>query len=70
MLLLKNVLKSFKKNKVSIIGLTFLVFLSMGMFTVLNSTTNNINSTYYTISQKGNLHDFNVNEYYNIGTAK
>jgi hypothetical protein len=56
-----------KKNKAAIVGLTFLTFLSMGIFTLLNSTTNNINSEYHTISVKGKLHDFTVSELYNMG---
>jgi hypothetical protein len=49
------------------VGLTFLTFLSMGIFTLLNSTTNNINREYNTISVKGKLHDFTVSELYNMG---
>ncbi len=65
--LLKNTFRSLTKNKVSIIGLTFLIFLSVGMFTVLQSTSTNIDSTYEMISKQGNQHDFTVSEHYNTG---
>lgn len=65
--LLKNTFRSLAKNKVSIIGLTFLIFLSVGMFTTLQSTSTNIDSTYAKISNEGNQHDFTVSEHYNTG---
>lgn len=65
--LLKNTFRSLAKNKISIIGLTFLIFLSVGMFTVLQSTSTNINTTYKKISREGNQHDFTVSEHYNTG---
>ncbi|GHU30990.1 hypothetical protein FACS1894166_01620 [Bacilli bacterium] len=66
----KNVLRSLKKNKASVIGLTFLVFLSMGLFTVLDSTAKNIGNEYNRISTSGNIHDFTVSEKYNTGNVK
>mgnify|MGYP002470445045 CR=1 FL=1 len=68
--LLKNVFRSLAKNKIAIIGLTFLIFLSVGMFTVLQSTTTNINNTYDKVSTQGNQHDFTVSEKYDIGNIK
>jgi hypothetical protein len=47
--------------------LTFLVFLSTGIFTVLNSTSSNIQSTYNRVTTSGKLHDFTVSENYSIG---
>jgi len=46
-----------------------LVFFSVGIFTVLGSTTQAINDEYYSITTQGNLHDFTVNEMYDTGTA-
>ena len=65
--LFKSVFRSFSKNKIAIIGLVFLVFLSLGIFCVMNNTTNNIRTEFANISKKGNLHDFTVNEVYDIG---
>jgi hypothetical protein len=39
----------------------------MGIFTLLTSTTNNINNEYNRISVSGKLHDFTVSELYNMG---
>jgi hypothetical protein len=68
--LFKNVLRSLKKNKASVIGLTFLVFLSMGLFTVLDSTAKNISNEYNIVSTRGNIHDFTISEKYNTGNVK
>ncbi len=68
--LLKNVFRSLAKNKIAVIGLTFLIFLSVGMFTVLQSTTTNINNTYDKVSTQGNQHDFTISEKYDIGNIK
>ncbi len=54
----------------SIIGLTFLTFLSVTVFVCANSTTSSIDSEYNTISSQGNLHDFTVSELYNTGVTK
>lgn len=68
--LVKNIIRSLSKNKISIIGLTFLVFLSVGLFTVLKSTTTNIDGTYNTVSMQGNQHDFTISENYTTGYVK
>ena len=68
--LFKNVVRSFKNNKLSIIGLSFLVLLSTGIYTMLSGTTSAINKEYNYISEEGNLHDFIVSELYSIGTIK
>lgn len=65
--LLKNVFRSFKKNKIFLIGLTFLTFLSVGFFTILKTTTYNIDTTYQKVSTEGNQHNFTVSESYNVG---
>jgi hypothetical protein len=67
--LFKNSFRSLKRNKTAITGLTFLTFVSVGGFTVLNSTTNNITNEYNLIAKNGNLHDFTINEKYDIGNA-
>jgi hypothetical protein len=51
------------------VGLTFLVFLSVGIFTVLNSVSSNISNEYNRIATSGNLHDFTISENYVIGNA-
>ena len=68
--LFKNVARSFKKNKLSICGLSFLVFLSVGMYTALSGSTSAINSEYNYVSKTGNLHDFTVSELYDVGVVK
>ena len=68
--LLKNVTRSFKKNKLSICGLTFLVFLSVGIYTTLSGTTSAINKEYKRILKDGNLHDFTISELYNVGVVR
>lgn len=67
--LTKNILRSLKKNLLALLGLIFLIFLSTGIFTVLNGTTTAINNEYRKISVEGNLHDFTVNEAYAVGVA-
>jgi hypothetical protein len=62
--LLLNTLRSLKQNKVNVIGLVFLTFLSTGIYTVLTSTTANISGEYDEIVKEGKLHDFTVSEYY------
>lgn len=68
--LFKNVVRSFKNNKLSIIGLSFLVLLSTGIYTMLSGATSAINNEYNYISEEGNLHDFTVSELYSTGTIK
>ena len=67
--LIKAVLRFFKNSKLSLIGLLILIFFSSTIFTVLNNTTINLNQSYTTISQKGNLHDFVINENYTKGNG-
>jgi hypothetical protein len=52
-----------------LVALSFLVFLAIGIFTLLSSTTKNITNTYNNISQKGNMHDFTVSEQYSLGNT-
>ncbi|MCF0227339.1 MAG: ABC transporter permease [Malacoplasma sp.] len=66
--LFKNVLRSLKQNKLAIIGLTFLTFLSCTVFTGVNSTVSAVNSEYGRISRNGNLHQFTVSELYETST--
>lgn len=65
--LLKNVLRSFLRTKIALISLTFLIFLSAGVFSLLNSTTSNLKNSYDNLVQKGNLDEFVVNEKYDYG---
>lgn len=65
--LFKSVLRSFSKTKISLISLTFLIFVSVGVFSLLNNTSYNFKSSYETLVQKGNLNQFVVNEKYDYG---
>jgi putative ABC transport system permease protein len=67
--LFKNTFRNLKNSKVTMVALSFLVFLAIGIFTLLSSTTKNITNTYDDISQKGNMHDFTVSEQYSLGNT-
>ncbi|NQZ65640.1 MAG: ABC transporter permease [Mycoplasmatales bacterium] len=60
----KSTFKSFFKNKVGIILLTLIIFLTATVFTLLQSTSNSFSSSYSNVVKKGNLHDFTVKEKY------
>lgn len=66
--LYKNVIRSFSKNKISIIGLSFLVFFGVGSFCVLSNTTTNISTEYNSIATMGAMHDLTISELYNVGS--
>ena len=66
--LFKNVVRSFSKNKISLLGLSFLVFFGVGSFCVLSNTTTNITNEYTSVASKGAMHDLIISELYNIGT--
>ncbi|MCQ3915724.1 MAG: hypothetical protein MJ195_03245 [Mycoplasmoidaceae bacterium] len=68
--LIKNVVRSFKNNKLSIIGLVLLLFFGLGVFCVMSNTTSNIKNEYTSLAQRGNLHDFTVSELYDVGKAE
>jgi putative ABC transport system permease protein len=68
--LFKNTLRSLKNSKVAVVGLTFLVFLAVGIFTLLSSTTSNVTNEYANITKKANLHDITINEKYNVGNIR
>ncbi|WP_033159949.1 ABC transporter permease [Mycoplasmoides alvi] len=65
--LFKNVFRSFSKTKTAIVALFFLMFLSLGVFAVLDNTSHNLNNSYVSLVKKGNLNDFVVNEKYDYG---
>lgn len=65
--LFKSVLRSFSKTKIALISLTFLIFISVGVFSLLNNTSYNFKNSYETLVQKGNLNQFVVNEKYDYG---
>jgi len=67
--LVKNNIRSWKNNKISIIGLSFLTFFGLGSYCVLSNTTANISNQYNKIAKEGNLHDMTISELYNIGNA-
>lgn len=67
--LIKNVFRSFKHNKISIIGLVFLLFFGLSVFCVMSNTTTNIQNEYTSLAKKGKLHDFTASELYEIGSA-
>ncbi len=68
--LIKNVVRSFTKNKISILGLIFLLFFGLGVFCTMNNTTTNIRNEYTSLAQEGQLHDFTAAELYDVGTAE
>ncbi|WEK83295.1 MAG: ABC transporter permease [Mycoplasma sp.] len=68
--LIKNAFRSLKRNKLNMVGLTFLVFISTTVFTTLNSTTTSINTEYQQVSEQGNIHDATISQVYDIGIAK
>lgn len=68
--LIKNVIRSFAKTKTAIVCLVVLVFLSIGIFSLLNNTTKNFDNSYVSLVKKGNLNDFVVNEKYDYGSMK
>lgn len=67
--LIKNVVRSFKRNKISIIGLVFLLFFGLGAFCIMSNTTHNIKSEYTSLAKQGKLHDFTAAELYDVGNA-
>lgn len=67
--IIKAILRFFKYSKLSFIGLFLLIFFSSSVFTTLNNTTINLNTSYSKISNDGNLHDFVINENYRYGTG-
>lgn len=67
--LIKNVVRSFKRNKISIIGLVFLLFFGLGAFCIMSNTTHNIKSEYTSLAKQGKLHDFTAAELYEVGDA-
>ncbi|RXY96867.1 ABC transporter permease [Malacoplasma penetrans] len=67
--IIKAILKFFKFSKLTFIGLFVLIFFSLSIFTVLNSTSLNLTNSYSTVSNSGNLHDFVINENYRYGNG-
>ncbi len=65
--LFKNIVRSFKNNKISLIGLSFLVFFGVGSFCVLQNTTSNITNEYNTVASEGAIHDLTISELYDVG---
>ncbi len=64
--LFKNSFKSFLGSKLAMILLSLAVFLSIGVFTMLSSTSWAFDSSYNQVINAGMLHDFTVNEKYTI----
>lgn len=67
--LIRNAIRSFKSNKISLIGLIFLLFFGLGAFVTMSNTTANIKNEYTSISSEGKLHDFTASELYEVGSA-
>lgn len=68
--LIKSVIRSFKKAKVALISLTFLIFLSSLTYSLLDNTNKNLESSYAYVNQKGNAADLVINEKYDFGTLQ
>lgn len=60
----KSTLKSFFKNKVGILLLSIIVFMTSGMFTLLETTSHSFQTSYNNVISQGKLHDFTVKEKY------
>ena len=60
----KSTLKSFFKNKLSVILLAIIIFISSSTFTLLENTSHSFQSSYNQVVSSGNLHDFTVKEKY------
>ncbi|WP_041594092.1 ABC transporter permease [Mycoplasma crocodyli] len=58
--LFKETFKSLRKNKVTVIGLTILVFLSSAIFTLLYDVSKSINNQYVQYKDKSKLHDLTL----------
>ncbi len=67
--LILNVIRSFKRNKISILGLIFLLFFGLGVFCTMSNTTANITNEYTSLANRGKLHDFTASELYEVGSA-
>lgn len=65
--LFKNVFRSFSKTKTALVSLFFLMFFSLGVFAILDTTANNLQASYNSLVKKGNLNDLIVNEKYDYG---
>lgn len=65
--LLKNVLRSFGKTKLALVCLTFLTFLAVGIFSLLNNVTANLNNSYTSLRDQGQLAQIVVSEKYDYG---
>ncbi len=56
----KSARKSFMKSKVAIVTLAILVFISSASFTMLNSSAISFQTSYETVMNEGNIHDFTI----------
>ncbi|MDC4181848.1 ABC transporter permease [Mycoplasma bradburyae] len=68
--LIKSVIRSFKKAKVALISLTFLIFLSSLTYSLLDNTNKNLESSYALVNQQGDAADLVINEKYDFGTLQ
>ncbi|MCR8613017.1 MAG: ABC transporter permease [Mycoplasma sp.] len=60
----KSTFRSFFKNKVGMILLGIIIFITAGVFTLMQSTSQSFSRSYNHEVQTGKLHDFIVNERY------
>lgn len=65
--LIKNVFRSFRTAKIALIALTFLIFVAVGSFVLLNNTVNNFNASFQHVTEQGQLSNAIINERYDFG---
>ncbi|WP_462218223.1 ABC transporter permease [Mycoplasmoides genitalium] len=65
--LIKNVIRSLKSAKIALIALTFLIFVAVGGFVLLNNTVNNFNAAFNYVTHTGKLSNAIINERYDFG---
>ncbi len=60
--LIKEILRSMKRNVLAVVSLILLIFMAAFLFTNINDTTGNLNRSYTSLVNNGNLHDLTVDE--------
>ncbi|QZX49164.1 ABC transporter permease [Mycoplasma sp. E35C] len=68
--LIKSVIRSFKKAKVALVSLTFLIFLSSLTYSLLDSTNRNLETSYNQVNNEGLSGDLVINEKYDFGSLQ
>lgn len=64
--LIKNFFNTFLGNKIAMIVLIFIIFISSTIYTILDSTSNSFTQSYNDVVETGSLHNFTIKEKYDI----